>query len=71
MPVSTPLARLTAALLALVATACAAENARQVATADAPAGAAVAPAGDSLRSDSAGRARQRRRRRRHARRRRA
>ena len=48
---STPLARLTAALFALAATACAAENARQAA----PAGAQTAAraAADSLRPDSA------------------
>jgi hypothetical protein len=51
MPVLTPLARLTAALLALAATACAAENAQQVAaTADAPAGTAAA---DSVRAAGA------------------
>ena len=53
---SNPLARLTAALFALAATACAAENARQTAAAaDAPAGAQTAApaAADSLRQDSA------------------
>ncbi len=52
---STPLARITAALIAFGATGCAAENVRQAAApADAPTGAAttVAAAADSLREDS-------------------